>query len=83
MEIDDESDILLYPNPFSDAIHIREGYENIEKLVITELGGRTVRILYEIKAPIIQVANLPAGIYIITIKQKQNSKNKNYKLIKK
>jgi hypothetical protein len=82
-KIEDEPEILLYPNPFSDAIYIKGEYGNIENLTITDINGRTVKVLSEVKTPTIQTDGLPSGIYIVTIKQKLHLKNKYYKLIKR
>lgn len=82
-DIDNEQGIVLYPNPFSDAFYIKGECENIENLTVTDINGRTVKVLNEVKTPTIQVADLPSGMYVVSIKQKQNLKNKYYKLIKK
>ena len=82
-DIDNEQGIMLYPNPFSDAFYIKGECGNIENLTVTDINGRTVKVLNEVKTPTIQVADLPSGMYIVSIKQKQNLKNKYYKLIKK
>jgi hypothetical protein len=82
-EIHNGAELSFYPNPFSDVLHIKEEYRDIEKLIITDAGGRTVKIINKVETPTIPVADLPRGMYIITVSQKQNSENKSFKLIKK
>jgi len=82
-EINKESELSFYPNPFSDVIHIKGDYRDIDKLIITDIDGKTIKIMNKIELPAIQVANLPKGMYLITVSQKQNSRNKSFKLIKK
>ena len=82
-EINNESELSFYPNPFIDILHIKGEYGDIDKLIITDLRGRIVKIMNKVESPSIQVADLPKGMYIVSISQKQNSRNKSYKLIKK
>jgi hypothetical protein len=82
-EIDRESEPSFYPNPFNDVLRINGEYRDIEKVIITDIGGRMAKTINNVETPTIQVADLLQGMYIITISQKQNSKNKSFKLIKK
>jgi hypothetical protein len=82
-EINNDTEASFYPNPFSNVLHIKGEYGNIEKLIIMDADGRTVRIINRIETPEIPVADLPQGMYIITIVQKQHSKNKSFKLVKR
>jgi hypothetical protein len=82
-EIDNEVDLSFYPNPFSNVLYIKGKYKEIEKLIISDAGGKTVKIINRVESPKIPVADLPPGTYIITIVQKQDSKNKSFKLIKR
>jgi len=82
-EINVENELSFYPNPFNDVLNIKGEYGNIDKLVVADLSGRTVKIINKVDLPTIQVADLPQGMYLITVIEKYNSKNKSFKLFKK
>ena len=82
-EINVENELSFYPNPFNDVLYIKGEYVNIDKLVIADVSGRTVKTINKVESPTIQVADLPQGMYLITVIRKHNSKNKSFKLFKK
>lgn len=82
-EINNAIDLSFYPNPFSDVLYIKGEYKAIEKLIVSDADGKTVKIINRVEMPEIPVADLPQGIYLITVSQKQHSKDKSFKLIKR
>ena len=59
---------LFYPNPVVDIINIKTAYDTpIESIRIHELSGR---LILETTSPVIDVAYLNPGIYILTINTK-------------
>jgi PKD repeat protein len=60
-------DFEVFPNPASDKISIYY-HSNIESIIITEVNGKELlRTCSKSLSDVIDVSNLPSGIYIITI----------------
>lgn len=72
-------DFKIYPNPFTDAITISET-NDIKKLQITDVSGRLIRMI-EKPSSTINLKDLKAGVYFITVHQK-DGKLETYKIIK-
>lgn len=73
-----QSDLVVYPNPTSDFIHIKTNKRNIEKIFIFDISGKI--LMTETKKDI-NISHLPAANYIISIKTDEGVKS--FKLIKK
>lgn len=73
------NDFKIHPNPFADIITISESNE-IQSLKITDVSGRLIKTM-ENPSSKINLNDLKAGIYFITIQQK-DGKLQTYKTIK-
>lgn len=73
-----KTDLVVYPNPASDFIHIKTIRQHIEKVFIFDLSGKL--ILTDDKKDI-NISHLPAANYIISIKTDEGIKS--FKMIKK
>ena len=74
-----KTEILVYPNPGSDFIHL-ESKEDIKQVSVNSLDGRTVLISNSSKN--IDISGLPKGIYILQAELK-NKGSVTTKIIKK
>ncbi|UJF30526.1 leucine-rich repeat domain-containing protein [Kaistella sp. 97-N-M2] len=73
-----KTDLVVYPNPATDFIHIKTIRQHIEKVFIFDLSGKL--ILTDDKKDI-NISHLPAANYIISIKTDEGIKS--FKMIKK
>lgn len=73
-----KTDLVVYPNPAADFIHIKTIRQHIEKVFIFDLSGKL--ILTDDKKDI-NISHLPAANYIISIKTDEGIKS--FKIIKK
>jgi len=73
-----KTDLVVYPNPATDFIHIKTIRQHIEKVFIFDLSGKL--ILTDDKKDI-NISHLPAANYIISIKTDEGIKS--FKIIKK
>lgn len=65
-----EEKLIVFPNPTSSVISIKGISEKAENAYITNINGQIVLTINRLKN--IDVANLPAGVYIIHINTKTN-----------
>lgn len=72
------SDFSVYPNPATDLLNIRS-IEEIKSIKMYALDGRK---LSETQSKVLQIGDLPAGIYILTLETK-NGTIGTQKIIKK
>ena len=72
-----KSDLVVYPNPTSDFLHIKTSKLDIEKVFIFDLSGK---LLFSEKSKTIDVRNLPSATYIISVKTSETLKS--FKFIK-
>jgi hypothetical protein len=66
----DKRDIKIYPNPFEEKATIELGdFENIARIEMIDMFGRTVRIFSEINQPTITLdrINLQSGLYLLQV----------------
>ncbi len=69
--------MLVYPNPFNNEIHVDiESDNSTADVILYDVTGRTreVKIGQDISSSIIIGQDLPAGIYILEVRQKDVSK---------
>jgi len=71
--------VAVYPNPANDQVHISASFE--VNVTITDLQGKT--LIQQNKATNIDLKNLPAGVYLMQIRNAENIMIKIEKLIKK
>lgn len=69
----------VYPNPFKDVIHL-DNSEAIKSLTVSDFSGRQIKIINEVSKEV-RLSELKKGIYILTVENKDGSKNQS-KLIK-
>ncbi len=72
-----KTDLVVYPNPAKDFLYIKTTKLDIEKVFIFDLSGK--QIMTE-KSKTINIAHLPASVYVISIKTSQGVKS--FKFIK-
>lgn len=71
--------IKVFPNPFSDAIHLTH-YENFNRLVISNIMGQVVLDI-PLSTPYISTANFAKGVYIATF-YSRNGEKAVFKMVK-
>lgn len=76
------SDIQLYPNPAGDYFFLTENDE-VDQLLIYDLTGRLVQRLNTTLDQRYDIADLPSGLYTITLINEQAERLTTRKLIKK
>jgi uncharacterized delta-60 repeat protein len=60
--------IVIYPNPFSEVLHVHLDKEHNGEALLTDATGRTVRhSKFERRDLSIETASLPAGVYFLTV----------------
>lgn len=74
-----DNKIEIYPNPFEDKINVYTDLENATYKIYS-IDGKLVQI-GEKKSSIIEVSNLPSGLFIFELKSDQNTVRK--QIIKK
>lgn len=70
-------DLVVYPNPTSDYLHIKTTKIDIEKIFIFDLSGKLLSTENQRR---IDVRHLPSGTYVISIKTSEGIKS--FKFIK-
>lgn len=70
----------IYPNPFTDVIHI-DNVDAVRSITISDFSGRKLKTINEVSKEI-KLPELKKGNYILTIDYKDGGKN-NSKVIKK
>ncbi|MGG1921155.1 T9SS type A sorting domain-containing protein [Chryseobacterium sp. NRRL B-14798] len=63
----------IYPNPFKDALHINN-VKNVRAITVTDVAGRVVKTVDNPTAEL-QLGELNAGLYLLTIDFKDGSKS--------
>lgn len=71
-----DDDVIVYPNPSSEIIHIEGLTSQIHKVTITNLKGK--RILSSSKVSEINIKNLSAGTYLVKIKTENGTITKRF-----
>jgi hypothetical protein len=72
------NNVLVYPNPFTDALNISISDKQIEQVKLLDIGSRT--IVNRTSGHIHNLGSLPVGIYYLQIKT--NAGNYNKRVIK-
>ena len=72
-----KTDLVVYPNPAKDFLYIKTTKLDIEKVFIFDLSGKQIMTG---KSKEINIAHLPASVYVISIKTSQGVKS--FKFIK-
>lgn len=62
----------IYPNPTSDFVYFKN-IENIKEVIITSIEGDVVKHLAKVYNDRINISDLPKGMYIIAIKNDNNT----------
>jgi|GEM_PF-1319071 len=70
----------IYPNPFKDVFHINE-IKNVKTITVTDVAGRVMKTIDNPSAEL-QLGELNAGLYLVTMNFKDGSKS-TVKAIKK
>lgn len=78
--IADVNKLNVYPNPFTDILHISD-IKDVASITVTDMSGRTVRTIAKPTAQL-QLGDLNAGLYLVTLKYKDGTA-KTVKAIKK
>ncbi len=80
VETDAKDSVSVYPNPFTDVLNIADA-EDVASVTVTDMAGRTVKVFGKATEEL-HLAELRAGMYIITLKMKDGS-SKAVKAIKR
>ena len=78
--VQQNEEISIYPNPFTDFLQISNA-KNISKIEVFDLSGRIIKSIKKPANPI-NLSDLKSGMYIIMINQ-DNQPTQNFKIIKK
>ena len=68
---EDESDIILYPNPTSGLIELNGNLDGIISITLLNSQGQTLES-WERNGSTLNLDKLPAGLYIAIIQTKDN-----------
>ena len=70
----DESQVLIFPNPFSEVIYLQtNGIDKNSLLEITDNSGRVLVLMpLELETNTIQLGQLPKGLYHLRVSSKDN-----------
>ena len=76
----DEYKVLIFPNPVQDDLNIETDYPDFTQIIVQDMLGRTaLQIEF---ANTVQMANLPSGIFTITLADEYHALSKTYKVVK-
>ncbi|CAI8731814.1 GEVED domain-containing protein [Chryseobacterium sp. IT-36CA2] len=75
-----KKEISVYPNPFKDVLHIAD-IKDVKSVTVTDVAGRVVKTI-DNPTTELQLAELNAGLYLVTMNFKDGSKS-TVKAIKK
>lgn len=86
-EWDASGDFNIFPNPFNESFTVSSGSA---KLVFLKLFDESGRLIYQSPSAMdltqaaytFHTANLAAGVYVVSVSSKQNTKQQTHKLIK-
>ncbi|WP_379969727.1 T9SS type A sorting domain-containing protein [Epilithonimonas sp. UC225_85] len=70
----------IYPNPFKDVIFL-DNAESVKSVTVSDISGRKIKTINEVSKEI-KLSELKSGLYILTIDNKDGSKDQR-KIIKK
>jgi 1,4-alpha-glucan branching enzyme len=71
---------MVYPNPFSSRLYIND-YAQVKQLKILNEQGKTIWLSKNLTSNIIDTSDLPSGLYIISIQEK-NGEERLEKVVK-
>lgn len=75
-----KKEVNVYPNPFKDVLHIAD-IKDVKSVTVTDVAGRVVKTI-DNPTTELQLAELNAGLYLVTMNFKDGSKS-TVKAIKK
>ena len=75
-----EDEVLIYPNPVKDVLHISNA-KNVSKIEVFDLSGRLVKGLHK-PSNSLDLSDLKSGMYIL-VAYTENEKPQSFKIIKK
>ncbi len=67
------NDLTIYPNPATDVLFIDGLTEEVTNITITDLQGRTIINTTNIDSNSIDISDLDAGVYLLTIQTAEGS----------
>jgi hypothetical protein len=62
-----ERNLVVYPNPANEEVYVQVNGVDIEKITITDMSGKTVKIIDDHGTGKINVSNINSGIYILSV----------------
>lgn len=74
-----QSALSVYPNPATDIVYVKAGQHKVESVQVYSTTGALVKTASKVENGAVNVASLPAGVYILKI----NGEAQSVKLIKK
>ncbi|WPO91882.1 GEVED domain-containing protein [Chryseobacterium sp. HR92] len=75
-----KKEVNVYPNPFKDVLHVAD-IKNVKSVTVTDVAGRVVKTI-DNPTTELQLGELNAGLYLVTMNFKDGSKS-TVKAIKK
>ncbi|MCW5909515.1 MAG: CotH kinase family protein [Cyclobacteriaceae bacterium] len=60
-------DVLIYPNPVTDLLHIKSGLNSVVRVRVTNMQGALVHTQHVPGEQVVSLDHLPSGLYLVAI----------------
>jgi hypothetical protein len=78
-----KADLTVYPNPVTDYISVQDNHDAVGQVLVFSLVGRRVKTFDHVKGEQYYVADLPKGMYLVQLVDKNQRILTTHKLEKR
>lgn len=68
-------EVNIFPNPTKRELHVQYEQLDVKEIILTDLSGRIIKI-FKPKSKLLDISQLPKGIYILFLKAKEGEMTK-------